>query len=174
MSPTPPKPPRMPPVMLENVRIGFKNFSGKEGRYNRAGDRNFAIFLDEDTARAMERDGWSVKWLPAREEGDEPRPILKVKVSYNPKVRPPRAVIITSRGRQNLSEHEIDIFDYADIINVDLKLNPSPWEVDGRAGITAYLEAIYITIQEDALELKYADLEDSARGVVGYTPDHDD
>lgn len=165
---------RMPNLTLENVRIGFRNFSGKEGRFNAAGDRNFTIFLDEDTAKAMENDGWNIKWLPPREEGDDLRPILKVKVSYNPKARPPRVVLITSRGRNNIGEDEINILDWADIRNVDLILNPYEWEVSGRTGITAYLQSIYVSIEEDALERKYADLEDSAQNTVGFGQDPDD
>ena len=165
---------RLPNLTLENVRIGFRNFSGKEGKYNAKGDRNFTIFLNDDDARSMEADGWNIKWLPAREEGDEPRPIVKVKVSYNPKARPPRVVIITSRGRNNIGEDEINILDWADIRNVDLILNPYVWDVSGRQGITAYLQAIYVSIEEDALERKYADLEDSAQSVVGFGQDPDD
>jgi hypothetical protein len=143
-------------VTMEGVRIIFRNFSGKEGQYNREGDRNFAVLLDEKTAKAMEKDGFNVKVLQPREEGDEPQPYLPVAVNF--KGRPPRVVMITSRGRTNLDEESVGALDYADIINVDLIVRPYEWAVSGKSGVKAYLQSIYVTIQEDALELKYADL----------------
>lgn len=143
-------------VTMEGVRIIFRNFSGKEGQYNREGDRNFAVLLDEKTAKAMEKDGFNIKVLQPREEGDEPQPYLPVAVNF--KGRPPRVVMITSRGRTNLDEESVGALDYADIINVDLIVRPYEWAVSGKSGVKAYLQSIYVTIQEDALELKYADL----------------
>lgn len=32
-------------ILLEDVRIIFRNFAGREGMYNREGDRNFAVLL---------------------------------------------------------------------------------------------------------------------------------
>jgi hypothetical protein len=67
--------------------------------------------------------------------------------------------MVTSRGRTNLGEAEVDLLDWADITNVDLIVRPYEWTVSGKSGIKAYLQAIYVTIEEDALELKYADLD---------------
>ena len=144
-------------VVIENARIVFRNFAGKEGMYNREGDRNFSVLLPPDMAEEMAQDGWNIKTLKPREEGDEPTPYITVSVSF--KVRPPRIVQITSRGRTDLGEDECEILDWVDIANVDLILRPYEWVVNGKSGIKAYLKTIFVTINEDPLELKYADLE---------------
>jgi hypothetical protein len=145
-------------VVMENVRIIFRNFAGKEGMYNREGDRNFAVLLDDDTAQKMEADGWNIKRLRAREEGEPEQPYLQVSVNF--KGRPPRVVMITSRGRTTLHEDEVEILDWADIQMTDLIVRPYEWAVNGKTGIKAYLQSIFVTIQEDELELKYADIDD--------------
>lgn len=155
---TPPTAGANAPVVMEDVRIIYRNFAGKEGQYNAEGDRNFAVVLDEATATAMSADGWNVKIREPREaeEGEEDiqaLAFLPVRVSY--KFRPPRVVLITSRGRTNLSEEEIEMLDWADIITCDLIVNPSHWSVGGKAGVKAYLQSMYVTIHEDPLEIKY-------------------
>ena len=154
-------PPQDNAVLMEGVRIIFRNFTGKEGQYNREGDRNFAVLLDEVTAEAMAADGWNVKVLKPREEDEEnapPQPYLPVSVNF--KGRPPRIVQITSRGRTHLDEATVEMLDWADIINVDLIVRPYEWTVNGKSGVKAYLQAMYVTIQEDPLEIKYAQSDD--------------
>lgn len=147
-------------VLMEGVRIIFRNFAGKEGQYNREGERNFAVLLPEDVARQMEADGWNVKWLKPRDEDEEEteQPYVAVSVKYD-KGRPPRIVLITERGRTNLGEDEVEMLDWADISNVDLIVRPYEWSVNGKTGIKAYLQSLYVTIEEDPLERKYADLD---------------
>jgi hypothetical protein len=148
-------------VVMENVRIIFRNFKGREGRFNREGDRGFSVLLDDDTAKKMERDGWNVKYLRPREGDEENRrqPHLPVTIKYG-KGRPPLIVMITSRGRTNLSEDEVDILDWADITNVDLIVRPYEWVVSGNTGLKAYLKSMFVTIEEDYLERKYSDVDD--------------
>lgn len=147
-------------VLMEGVRIIFRNFSGKEGQYNREGDRNFAVLLDEKTAASMAEDNWNVKWLRPRVDEDgaeESQAYLPISVNF--KGRPPRIVLITSRGRTNLDESQVETLDWVDILNVDLIVRPYEWNVNGKTGVKAYLQSIYVTIEEDPLELKYSDLE---------------
>lgn len=155
-------------VLLENVKIIFRNFAGKEGPYNREGDRNFAVLLTDEMADGLSRDGWNVKVTKEREIDDETvggEPYLPVTVGY--KGRPPRVVIISSRGRTDLSQDEVDILDYAYIQNVDLIVRPYDWTVNGKTGRKAYLKSMFVTINEDELELKYADVKHAgARGPV--------
>ena len=142
-------------VLMEDARLIFRNFSGKEGQYNREGDRNFGVLLDTKLADQMTNDGWNVKWLKSREEGDEEQAYLSVSVSF--KNVPPRVVLITHKGKTNLDEEDVNMLDFADIKNADLILNPYEWVVNGKTGVKAYLKALYVTIHEDALELKYSD-----------------
>jgi hypothetical protein len=52
----------------------------------------------------------------------------------------------------------VEALDWVDIAMVDLIINPYEWAVSGKTGIKAYLASIYITIAEDALMLKYAEV----------------
>lgn len=146
-------------VMLEDVRIIFKNFEGREGPYNRKGDRNFAVLLSQEVGAAMFEDGWNVKALKSREEDEPEQPYLQVSVNFQG--RPPRVVMVTSRGRTTLDEDTVQMLDWADIRTCDLIIGPYDWAVNGKTGTKAYLQSIFVTIEEDALELKYADVRDA-------------
>lgn len=147
-------------VVMRGVRIVFRNFQGKEGQYNRAGDRNFGVILPEDLAEKMAADGWNVKYLKPREEEEEETetPWLQVSVNFD-KGRPPKIFAITSRGRTVVDEDTVDALDWADITNVDMIVRPYTWEVQGKTGIKAYLQSLYATIEEDELEREYAELD---------------
>lgn len=149
-------------VIIENAEILFRNFAGREREFNSAGERNFCVLLDKKVAAELKREGWNIKELKPREEGDEPKPYVKVKVNYG-KGRPPRSVMITSRGRVDLGQDEVEIFDWADIKKVDLILSPYEYNVNGNTGISTYLKSIFVTINEDPLELKYAHLDEVGR-----------
>lgn len=147
-------------VLMEGVRIIFRNFSGKEGQYNREGDRNFGVILPNDVAEQMAADGWNVKWLKPREDDEEETetPWLSVSVNFE-KGKPPKVMLVTDRGRTALDADTVDTLDWADITNVDLIVRPYTWEVSGRTGIKAYLQSMYVTIEEDELERKYAEMD---------------
>lgn len=140
--------------MIEDARIIFRNFSGKEGQYNREGDRNFAVVLPPDIAETMTKDGWNVRVLDPREEGDEPTPYVSVAVNFDN--RPPRVILLTSTTRTQLNEASVEILDWADIRTADLIARGYDWNVNGKQGTKAYLQSLFVTIEEDALERKYA------------------
>lgn len=145
--------------MVEDAKLIFRNFSGKEGQYNREGDRNFSVILDPETAAQMLEDGWNVRSLAAREEGDEDTPYIQVAVNFNN--RPPRVMMITSTARTPLDESSVEVLDWADIRIADLIARGYEWSVNGKTGVKAYLQSLFITIEEDALERKYAAFNDN-------------
>lgn len=154
-------PDQLQPVVLENRKIIFRNFAGKEGKFNVEGARNFAVVLEEEEGRLMENDGWNVKWGRPREDEEPLPPYLKVNVKYGTRGQPPRVVLITSKGKTPLGEAEIPLLDWAEITGVDLIVRPYSWDINGRQGVSAYLKSIYVTIREDELELKYGDMPDA-------------
>lgn len=153
-------------IVIENARIIFPNFSGAKGKFNPAGNRNFNVVLDPDRADRLIRDGWNVKMLAPKQEGDYPLQLLPVSVSY--KSYPPKIVLINSKGKAIVDEDDLAIFDFAEFTNIDLIINPYFYDFDGHTGIKAYLKAMYATIYEDELEKKYLDVPDSAlSGITG-------
>lgn len=161
---------------LEDVRLLFRNFSGKEGQFNAKGDRNTNVTVPTEQAIRMERLGWAIKWLEPREEGDERQAILKVKLKMDGGGKPPRVVMISQGAngdrRNNLDEDGVSILDWATIRHVDMKIRPYEWDIRGQQGVTAYIESIYVTIEMDELEEKYADIPEAGDAAgARYTDD---
>lgn len=153
-------------IKIENARIAFKNFSGRETDFNEEGNRNFGLMLDDpEMVEDLIADGWPVKFLKPRPDSEDPefrQPWLPVKVKFGK--FPPIANLITVdrnevRHRTKLDENTIGMLDGARAENIDLIIRPYNYPaVKGRpAGVSAYLKAIYYTLPSDDLESKYAD-----------------
>ena len=148
-------------VQIDEARIIYRNFAGAPSKFNREGDRNFAVVIeDQDIAEALTEKGWNVKIKPPREEGDEPFMFLPVKVKFND--RGPKVYLQNSLGGRNrvtLDEETVGILDNVDITNVDLDIRPYDWDVQGKTGRTAYLQSICVKQEVKRLVDRYAEQE---------------
>lgn len=130
-------------LQIDDARIIYRNFAGRGDKYNREGDRNFAVVIpDEEMADELTNLGWNVKIKPPREDGDTPFMFLPVKVKFND--RGPNVYLKTGNVQNKLDEESVGLLDNIDIISVDLDIRPFDWDVNGKKGRTAYLQSIRV------------------------------
>lgn len=142
-------------VDLENIRVLYgqssPNFSGRELRYNKAGDRNVCLLLPMDIAERMGKLGWNVKFPKDPESGQ--LPFIQVSTNFNcsPRLRP-KIHMITGSNDIFLTEDNLHLLDEANILYVDVTLRDREWE-PGRH--KAYVDTMYAVVQENRFAEKY-------------------
>lgn len=142
-------------LSIENAKIIFRNFEGREDRFNRAGNRNFSVIIeDKEEALRLINDDWNLKVLKPRDPDESIAYYLPVTVNMegNTSVK-----LITNKNINTLDADSVSQLDYIEIDAVDLILRPYDWEVNGKSGRKAYLKTAYVTMVEDEFADKYAD-----------------
>lgn len=135
-------------LQIDDARIVYRNFSGTGSKFNREGDRNFAVVIsDQDVVDELVNRGWNVKIKPPRDEDDTPFMFLPVKIKFNE--RGPKVYLQSGDKIIELDEESIDCLDDVDILGVDLDIRPYDWEVNGKQGRTAYLQSIHVVQEID-------------------------
>ena len=135
-------------LQIDDARIVYRNFSGTGSKFNREGDRNFAVVIpDQDMADELVNRGCNVKIKPPRDEEDAPFMFLPVKIKFNE--RGPKVYLQSGEKTVELDEEGIDCLDDVDILSVDLDIRPYDWEVNGKQGRTAYLQSIHVVQEID-------------------------
>lgn len=145
-------------LQIDDARLIFKNFEGRGDKFNREGDRNFSILIqDPDTAEALRREGWNVKIKEARDEDEGPFMRLPVKVKFTE--YGPRVYLKGIKSEPvELDEESIGMLDQIEIDSVDLDIRPFDWNVNGRTGRTAYLQSMHVVQRIDRFAARYASM----------------
>lgn len=142
-----------------DARIIFRNFSGKESKFNKAGDRNFGLIIDDSAfVERLTEEGWNVKPLAARGEDEEPKYWIPVALRFD-RV-PPKVFKKSGRVKTRLDEESVGSLDYDEFAKVDVTITPSHWEVNGGKGTKAYVKTMFVTLVEDELTSMYGDEDD--------------
>ena len=157
-------------ITIKDVRMIFCNFKGERRKFNEEGNRNFNLDLTPAQAEMLQEHGLNVRVRPPRGDDEEPQYLLPVKVSY--RYREPKVVLISGGQPTKLTEDDIGVIDDAAadrmIEHVDLSIRTSPWSMDdGREGVSAYLNSLYVTLLDDELEKEYSDRFDAPPAAVG-------
>lgn len=143
-------------LQIDDARIVYRNFSGAESKFNRKGDRNFALVIpDEATADDLRAEGWNIKVKPPRDADDTPFMYLPVKIKFTE--RGPKVYLISGGNTTVLDEETVDLLDDIDILSVDMDIRPYDWEMGGKEGRTAYLQCIRVTQQVDRFAASLSD-----------------
>lgn len=142
-------------LQIDDARIVFRNFAGRGDKFNREGERNFAVVIPtEEMANALKDDGWNVKIKPPRDEDDTPFMFLPVKVKFNG--RGPKVYLVSGESNNELDEETVSILDDIDIASVDMDIRPYDWVVRGEEGRTAYLQSICVIQEVDRFASRYS------------------
>lgn len=146
-------------LQIDDAKIIFRNFEGRGDKFNREGDRNFSLLIeDPDTADALVREGWNVRIKEGRDPDEGPFMRLPVKVKFTD--YGPNVYLVTGDRRNELDEESIGCLDNIDIESVDMDIRPYDWEVNGRTGRTAYLQSMQVIQRIDRFAARYANMRD--------------
>lgn len=143
-------------LQIDDARIVYRNFRGEGSKFNREGDRNFAVVIpNQEIADDLIEAGWNVKIKPPRDEDDTPFMYLPVKIKFSE--RGPHIYLVTGRAQNKLDEDSVSIIDDIDIVSVDMDIRPYDWSVNEKKGRTAYLQSMRITQDTDRFAAAYMD-----------------
>lgn len=140
---------------INGRQIIFKNFEGRGDKFNREGDRNFSLRIDdENTANALVKEGWNVRIKEGRDEDEGPFMRLPIKVKFT--TYGPNVYLRTGDRVNELNEESIACLDNIEIESVDMDIHPYDWDVNGRTGRTAYLQSMEVVQRINRFAARYA------------------
>ncbi len=151
-------------IIIEDAEIIFPNFSGRPSKYNKEGDRNFCVVIDDpDVAQDLANAGWNVRIRKPHDDDEAPSHYIPVAISFRsfPSIPPADVRLITGNNMAHLDENSISVLDGAEAIHIDLTIRPRYFTDDktGEERIKAYLHDMYVTVAKNRLAEKYADIE---------------
>ena len=149
---------------IEDARWIWTNFSGKEGRFNDEGRRNFNLVLTDDIADQLSKDGFNVKWHEPKDPNGEGIWTLKVNVNYKG-FNPPKIELKNDHGIRSLDEESVPILDGSLMIE-NMFVRISPYRFNDST--SAYLQTMLIRIHESDYENSFYDEEDSVMNTTTF------
>lgn len=144
-------------AIIEDTKLIFRNFSGRPTKFNpNGGKRTVGVIIPTSQQAAMlKANGWNVKELAPREEGDDSIQYVNANIKYG--IKPPHIVMVVNGRKADITEETVGTLDNADIISVDVVLNPYISAM-GNGTITAYVKDMYVNVEPDVFANKYSNV----------------
>lgn len=142
-------------LVLENCKIIHRNFEGRPTKFNKVGGvKSFSVVIEPENVENLINLGWHVveKFSKNDENRENPYYTMDVKVNYKSK-RTPEIYVCTSKKKTKLDEETVKTIDYADIVDCSMILHP--FKYDENSNVTAYLDVLYVTINDNVLADKF-------------------
>lgn len=141
-------------VIIENAEIIFSNFSGREGRYNREGNRCFSVMVpDESLAMQLKEDGWNIKERFINDEPTGRYYINGVNINFDYYIKP--VIVYVSNGNEIVLTEELlnsgiaAQLDGRGAERYDVSIRPSARKrPDGTVGIKGYVDEMRIVAKK--------------------------
>lgn len=135
----------------------FKNFSAREEFGNRRAtfcvelkDNDPNMFYGNSPLKIQDlmKDGWNVKTLRPEEEDDPVRYYIQVQVKYfnkdgDPVQNPPRVVVTTVDGKEELDADTISELDVDNIVDARMIIRPYEYKP---GLVSAYLKTLFVKV----------------------------
>lgn len=147
--------PRDENIEILDARLVFRNFSGREDKFNVAGKRNVSVVLSPEQAADLKARGVNVRTREPRNEEEDEFHTVKLNIPFHSKGRPPRVVMVSETQQTDMTEDTIHILDNIDIISADVQFRL--WEYDP-GKFSAQLVKTYIKIREDRMDQRYSNI----------------
>lgn len=122
-----------------DCRICYKNFSGNPSQFNRAGDKNFNLIVDEEYVDKLREFGYNVK---EKQSDEGPWFVLPVKVKFND--YGPDCFIKNGRKMTKLDNDTIAMLDNIALENIQMDVRPYNYTMNG-GGTSAYLSGLCVS-----------------------------
>lgn len=152
----------VPPIELMQCEVlpgRFRNFSGDPEKGFGSNKRTCCITIpDKAFAEELKAYGWNVGILAPRDETEEAKYFLQVKVAFRDKFgnlkneqMQPKIFMVNSRNKIRMSEDMVSDIDQQIITSAKARITGSRWEKasTNERGISAYLDSLVYTIRED-------------------------
>ena len=158
-------------LQIDNARITYKNFAGVGNKFNREGDRNFALVIEpgyvdkdpvlksaEEIRDILKADvnkygvGWNVKTKPPRDEDGDPFIYMPVKLKITDRTS---VYLRTGDNMIDLDEESVAMLDNIDIMNVDLDIRPYDDTMVSGPFRAAYVRSMCVTQDIDRFKARY-------------------